>query len=349
MVDLASLPWPCTASERPSQHGTGATTGAAGQRIQVAEGRIVDTSANNSTGAAHLAISAKFKKTPRGQKAFCAASSVSGRALLAKDSADCDSTPAADWADVNGGVATKDRTKGAVTALLRGLGDAAHKTANGLVIVDKAAWQRAYDERTKSMRCGGAHSRVHQSFDGAWQSAPSDPAPPEEKQWSESLRCSKHGELKSLYGSGSAGGGVDVHSHSTQQTSSTEVDLYDEISQLYGKQCQKGNVGNAGNVDNADTVYQPAQRKKKVSGESLKVTNNMLLGLEKNVPLCLCGSGQRRLEVLSKEQLALKRCARAQSIALQQAQNAMALPSGKTSGRSRAGQPRAQSARQLRQ
>eukprot|EP00746_Dinoflagellata_sp_MGD_P166011 gnl/MRDRNA2_/MRDRNA2_95625_c0_seq1.p1 gnl/MRDRNA2_/MRDRNA2_95625_c0~~gnl/MRDRNA2_/MRDRNA2_95625_c0_seq1.p1 ORF type:complete len:336 (+),score=77.73 gnl/MRDRNA2_/MRDRNA2_95625_c0_seq1:74-1081(+) len=328
-MDLASLPWPCTATERPSQHGASAATAIAGQRIEVAQGQ---TAANNSTGAAHLALSAVFKKAPKGQRAFSVAS-VSGRALLAKDSAECDSTPAADWADVNGGVAARDRRKGAVTALLRD-GDATRKTDNGLVIVVKSAWQRAYDQRTKSMRCGGAHSRVHESFDGAWQVAPSDPAPPEEKQWSESLRCSEHGELNRLYGSDSARPSVDVQNHPTQQTGSTELDLYDEICSLYGKQSQKDNGGNAG-LGNAESGHQPAQRKKQLSDKSLKVTNNVLLGVEKSVPMCLCGSGRRRLEVLSQEQNALKQCARAQRIALQQAHDAMALPSERASDRSR--------------
>lgn len=300
---------------------------AAGARIEIPEGGL--GVAANSTGAAHWKLSAQFKRPPQGQTAFCATTSVSGRALLAKDSTACDPTPSAEWAP------TRDYTKGAVGALLGGLGGTAKKAENGLIVVDKAAWQRMYDQRTKSLRCGGANSRVHECFDGAWQPAPADPAPPKQQDWSETLRGSKHGELKTLYVSGPMAREEDVSFHTPQQTSASEaMDLYNEVSQLYMKPCQKSDVGK---------VTQPAMPKGKV--DCSKGGKQLLLGSEQNGPMCMCGPGRSRLKVLAQEQHALRRCVSAQRVALQQAKNAMALSTGGAADRSRLGRSRTQSAR----
>jgi hypothetical protein len=342
MVDLASLPWPCAGDDRSCRQGTGAQTQRAGARVEVPEGKVKVSSVciePNSTGAAHLAMIASFKRPPQGQVAFSAAGSMSGRALLAKDSADCDPSPAADWADINGGVATRDRAKGAVGALLTGLGGATKEAENGLVLVDQVAWQKLYDQRTKSLKCGGANSRIHKDYDGAWQASPSDPAPRKEEEWSETLRGSRHGELKTLYGVGSARAEEHLHCPTSQQTMATEVDVYDELCQLYGKQSQTGKAGNL------VSAHQPVLQKTKLSPESPKVADKIRFNLGEKAPTCLCGPGRRRLEVLSQEQRSLRRCVSAQRVALKQAQHAMSMPSRSGTNGSRSRPPRAQSAR----
>lgn len=239
-------------------------------------------------------------------------------------------------ADPTGGVGARERNKGAVDALLGGLGGAASKTESGLMVVDKGTWNRTYNQRTKSLRCGGANSRVHQCFDGAWRSAPADAAPPKEQDWSETLRSDScmHGELRRLYGAGPGTQDEDARPGATNAEAATEaVDLYNEVSQLYGKQRQQDSVDKAG---------QPSlQRREVVPTKGSK--DLQLLGSDGSIPMCLCGPGRRRLDALAQEQIALRRCVSAQRVALQRAHDAMEIKQMR--GTSRSGRPRAQSAR----
>lgn len=334
MVDLAALPWPCTTSDKQSKHVMVAAKGPAGPRIEVAEGKFKFPP--TASGAQHAKLSANFKRAPQNQAAFCAANSVSGRALLAKDSADCDPTPVAKR--VEGGVGNSDRQKGAVEALLGGLEGAAKKSGDGLRLVDRACWQRVYNKRTQSLRCGGARSRVHQAFDGAWLPAPADGAPPKEQDWSETLRSGSctHGELKRLYEATPQALDEQVHSDERTATAASEmVDLYNEVSELYGKRCQPRAAAKAN---------QPPQLKQKaISAVGSKPLQ--MLETDESTPICLCGPGRRRLEALVQEQNSLRRCVSAQRVALKCAKDALTLPSGPAEGPPASRQRRTQSAR----